>query len=85
MGHKYPENTVKREIYGFLTSKKLTSKKIFKALGAINKFGGVMIADAVGLGKTFTAMAILENLKFHRGLVICPAQLRNKFNKQFLI
>ncbi|MBA7552560.1 hypothetical protein ES705_45128 [subsurface metagenome] len=40
-----------------------------------------MIADAVGLGKTFTAMAILENLKFHRGLVICPAQLRNKWEK----
>jgi len=26
-------------------------------------------------------MAILENLKFHRGLVICPAQLRNKWEK----
>jgi len=52
-----------------------------KALGAIKKFGGVMIADAVGLGKSFTAMAILENLKFHRGLVICPAQLRNKWEK----
>ena len=52
-----------------------------KALGAIKKFGGVMIADAVGLGKSFTAMAILENLKLHRGLIICPAQLRNKWEK----
>jgi hypothetical protein len=52
-----------------------------KALSAMKKFGGVMIADAVGLGKSFTAMAILENLKFHRGLVICPAQLRDKWEK----
>ncbi|GAJ10353.1 unnamed protein product, partial [marine sediment metagenome] len=30
-----------------------------KALKAIKKFGGVMIADAVGLGKSFTAMSVL--------------------------
>jgi len=52
-----------------------------KALEVIKKFGGVLIADAVGLGKSFTAMAILENLKFDRGLVICPAQLRDKWKR----
>ena len=50
-----------------------------KALKSIKKFGGVMIADAVGLGKSFTAMSVLENTHFHRGLVICPAQLRAKW------
>jgi superfamily II DNA or RNA helicase len=49
----------------------------------LEKFGGVMIADAVGLGKSFMGLSILEEFlikrrekgNIPRGLVVCPAQL----------
>ena len=55
-----------------------------EAIHILNKHRGVLIADAVGLGKTYIGMGILEHylLKGRRrghipkGLVICPAQLR---------
>jgi len=49
--------------------------------GAINKiltYGGCIIADSVGLGKTFEALAIIKyfELRNHRVLVLCPKKLR---------
>jgi hypothetical protein len=49
------------------------------------KLSGVLVADAVGLGKTFIGLGLLEHYligqrrrgKIPRGLVICPAQLRS--------
>ncbi|RTR25303.1 helicase [Deinococcus radiophilus] len=55
------------------------------ALGLLERFGGVMVADAVGLGKSFTGLSFLEEFllkrrgqyggRVPRGLVVCPAQL----------
>ncbi|MPY67189.1 helicase [Deinococcus sp. SDU3-2] len=55
------------------------------ALGLLDRFGGVMVADAVGLGKSFMGLGILEEYlikrrgefggRVPRGLVVCPAQL----------
>ena len=55
------------------------------ALTLLDRFGGVMVADAVGLGKSFMGLSILEEYlikrraefggRVPRGLVICPAQL----------
>ena len=52
----------------------------------INKFGGVIISDVVGLGKSIIASAIAHNLGF-KTIVICPPHLedqwvdyRNEFN-----
>lgn len=55
------------------------------ALTLLDRFGGVMVADAVGLGKSFMGLGILEEYlikrrgefggRVPRGLVICPAQL----------
>lgn len=55
-----------------------------EAIHILSKHRGVLIADAVGLGKTYIGMGILEHylLKGRRrghipkGLIICPAQLR---------
>lgn len=52
--------------------------------GAINKIerhGGSIIADSVGLGKTFEALAIIKyyELKNNRVLVLCPKKLRENW------
>jgi hypothetical protein len=56
-----------------------------EAIRLLDKWGGVLIADAVGLGKTYIGLSLLEHELLHkrkrgrvpRGLVICPAQLRD--------
>lgn len=53
-------------------------------VGAIKKielFNGCIIADSVGLGKTFEALAIIKyyELRNCRVLVLCPKKLRNNW------
>lgn len=51
----------------------------------LDKWGGVLIADAVGLGKTYIGLSLLEREllqkrrkgRVPRAVVICPAQLRD--------
>ena len=52
--------------------------------GAINKIlthGGCVLADSVGLGKTFEALAVIKyfELRNHRVLVLCPKKLRSNW------
>jgi SNF2 family DNA or RNA helicase len=64
-------------------------KKLFKfqrdgVIGAIEKlerFGGCIIADSVGLGKTFEALAIIKyyELRNDRVLVLAPKRLRDNW------
>jgi hypothetical protein len=64
-------------------------KKLYKfqrdgVIGAIDKldrFGGCIIADSVGLGKTFEALAIVKyyELRNDRVLVLCPKRLRDNW------
>jgi len=64
-------------------------RKLYKfqrdaAIGAIdklNRFGGCIIADSVGLGKTFEALAIIKyhELRNDRVLVLCPKRLRDNW------
>ena len=53
-------------------------------VGAIDKmerYGGCIIADSVGLGKTFEALAIIKyyELRNDRVLVLCPKRLRDNW------
>lgn len=56
-----------------------------EAIRLLDKWGGVLVADAVGLGKTYIGLSLLEHElltnrkrgRIPRGLVICPAQLRD--------
>lgn len=53
-------------------------------LGAINKiesYNGCIIADSVGLGKTFEALAVIKyyELRNDRVLVLCPKKLRDNW------
>jgi SNF2-related domain len=64
-------------------------KKLYKfqrdgVVGAIDKlerFGGCIIADSVGLGKTFEALAIIKyhELRNDRVLVLAPKRLRDNW------
>lgn len=55
------------------------------AVKLLERFGAVMVADAVGLGKSFMGLSLLEEYlikrrtefggRVPRGLVVCPAQL----------
>ena len=64
-------------------------KKLFRfqrdgVIGAIDKLeriGGCIIADSVGLGKTFEALAVVKyyELRNDRVLVLCPKRLRDNW------
>jgi hypothetical protein len=64
-------------------------KKLFRfqrdgvigALDKLNRFGGCIIADSVGLGKTFEGLAIIKyhELRNDRVLVLCPKRLRDNW------
>ena len=47
---------------------------------ALNEFGGALLADEVGMGKTFVGLAVAE--RFHRPLVAAPAVLRDMWSHQ---
>jgi len=50
-----------------------------KARRILARYDGVMIADSVGLGKTWIGKKLLEDSAYHRrqkALVVCPAALR---------
>jgi len=56
-----------------------------KALKIMNKYGGVVISDSVGLGKTYIGKKILEHYAYYqrkRAMVICPAQLRDMWRSE---
>ena len=48
----------------------------------IEKFGGCILADSVGLGKTFTALAVIKyyELRNDRVLVLAPKKLRENWS-----
>ena len=66
-------------------------KKLFKfqrdgvigALDKLHRFGGCIIADSVGLGKTFEALAIIKyhELRNGRVLVLAPKRLRDNWTQ----
>ena len=64
-------------------------KRLFKfqrdgvvgAMDKLERFGGCIIADSIGLGKTFEALAIIKyhELRNDRVLVLCPKRLRENW------
>ncbi len=81
------EDTIKHNQAGLQDS--LIWNKLYKfqqdgvigAIDKIEKYGGCIIADSVGLGKTFTALAIIKYYQLHndRVLVLAPKKLRENW------
>jgi len=67
-----------RDLFDFqATAVKLTARRL-------DKVGGAMIGDVVGLGKTITACAIAKVYEMRNAcstLIVCPANLQDMWNK----
>ncbi len=56
-----------------------------KARRILARYDGVLIADSVGLGKTWIGKRLLEDFAYHRRLkavVVCPASLREMWRRE---
>jgi len=56
-----------------------------KARRILSRYDGVMIADSVGLGKTWIGKKLLEDYAYHmrmKALVVCPASLRDMWSTE---
>ena len=82
------EDVLPNEATGFKESKIWSMLYNFQkdaALAIINKlekFNGCILADSVGLGKTFTALAVIKYYENRNKsvLVLCPKKLSNNWN-----
>jgi len=82
------EDVLPNEATGFKNSaiwKKLYNFQRDAALSIINKlekFNGCILADSVGLGKTFTALAVIKYYENRNKstLVLCPKKLNDNWN-----
>jgi hypothetical protein len=87
LGDEFDEERIVKSATGIRNT--TVWKKLFKlqrdgVIGAIDKlerFGGCIIADSVGLGKTFEALAIIKyyELRNCRVLVLVPKRLRDNW------
>jgi SNF2-related domain len=92
--HLFEQFLTEQDTSGLLLDKtQIVETEIWKKLfefqkdavkGAINKInahGGCIIADSVGLGKTFEALAIIKyfELRNYKALVLCPKKLRENW------
>ena len=53
------------------------------AINRLLRYNGCIVADSVGLGKTWTALAVIKffELRNERVLVLCPARLRDNWGR----
>jgi len=83
------DDTLPNELTGYKNSlvwKKLYSFQKDGAIGVINKlekYNGCILADSVGLGKTFTALAVMKYYSSRNKniLVLAPKKLGENWNK----
>ncbi len=81
------EDTVIREKTGFKNTTvwnklyKYQKDGVVGAIDKLEKHNGCIIADSVGLGKTFSALAVIKyyELRNYRVLVLCPKKLRDNW------
>src|SRR5690606_4080569 len=71
----FKESVVWNMLYNF------QQDAVLGAIGKIEAYNGCIIADSVGLGKTFEALAIIKyyELRNDRVLVLAPKKLRDNW------
>lgn len=82
------EDTLPNEATGFKNSKIWSMLFNFQRdaalaiISKLEKFNGCILADSVGLGKTFTALAVIKYYESRNKsvLVLCPKKLANNLN-----
>ncbi|MEW4354313.1 helicase-related protein [Streptococcus pneumoniae] len=73
---KYRESKVWNLLYDF------QKDAVVSLISKLEKYNGCILADSVGLGKTFTALAVMTYYAYRgkRILVLCPKKLENNWN-----
>lgn len=82
------EDTLPNEATGFKDSKiwgmlfNFQRDAAFAIINKLEKYNGCILADSVGLGKTFTALAVIKyyETRNRNVLVLCPKKLANNWN-----
>ena len=74
--HRFKKTEIWNALYSF------QKDCVVSAIRKLNKYGGCIIADSVGLGKTFEALAIIKyfEIGMNRVLVLTPAKLYDNWN-----
>ena len=74
-GTRFKETQIWNKLYKF------QKDAVIGAIDKIERYNGCIIADSVGLGKTFTALAIIKyyELRNDRVLVLVPKKLRDNW------
>jgi len=72
---RLPDTTVWKTLYSFQRDGARS------AINKIKQYNGCILADSVGLGKTYTALAVIKyfELRNERVLVLCPKKLRRNW------
>lgn len=82
------EDTLPNEATGFKESKiwnmlyNFQKDAVLAIINKLEKYNGCILADSVGLGKTFTALAVIKYYENRNKsvLVLCPKKLANNWN-----
>ena len=82
------EDTLPNEDTGFKSSKvwsmlyNFQRDAVLAIINMLEKYNGCILADSVGLGKTFTALAVIKYYENRNKsvLVLCPKKLSNNWN-----
>lgn len=82
------EDTLPNEATGFKESKiwsllyNFQRDAVLAIISKLEKYNGCILADSVGLGKTFTALAVIKYYENRNKsvLVLCPKKLANNWN-----
>lgn len=72
---RLPDTTVWKTLYSFQRDGARS------AINKIKQYNGCILADSVGLGKTYTALAVIKyfELRNERVLVLCPKKLKRNW------
>lgn len=72
----FKETVVWNKLYNF------QQDAVIGAINKLEKYNGCIIADSVGLGKTFSALGVIKyyELRNNRVLVLCPKKLEANWN-----
>lgn len=82
------EDEIPNELTGFKSSKiwgmlyDFQKDAVLAIINKLEKFNGCILADSVGLGKTFTALAVIKYYENRNKsvLVLCPKKLSENWN-----
>ena len=69
------DSVIYKKLYDF------QQKGVMSLIRMLNEFGGAILADAVGLGKTWSALAVMKyfELQGYKVLVLCPKKLSHNW------